>query len=597
MFDEIVVVVGHGAASLMQYIDSSISPRLPVQYVENRDFGSTNNIYSLHLALQACRDREFSEIAIFESDVYVEPATAHAYLTNSQATDSALVSPYEYWMEGTAVTVKPNGRIDAFITKKDISRYAYNELYKTVNWYRFSGRYLRELYMPFLEAYLSVKGKNNYYEDVLRTISPHVTDELTAYPIETSAWIEIDDEEDLRRAEIIASETKLKKASLLGGQFGGYWKHKRLTDLTLLENPFFPPPGLLLELGRCLDRAVQSYSSKQSIIAGIAAKSLKLAARNLVVGNGASELLSVLFAADTRCYAIAPPYFLEFERLLANGRFRVLKRTFPHDPPATAYCDWPAAADEALIIVNPNNPTGEMLDKAVLVGLLDRALADNRRVLVDESFLDFSGDPVASLLTQEIIDRYPNLIVVKSLGKSHGVGGIRLGLLASSNTTLLDYLRSRLPIWNVSSIAEVYLDLLPKYLDDLESSMAAIQRERRDMLARLQSLGIFVRNSFANFLLVPLQAGTVNAVQDAFFSRGFLTKTMARVGLAGDWLRLPVKDRQTNAAISDILSQIRPLFMSEAEIASRRMSGSDAGELPQSTGGKPSIEEPDDGRK
>ena len=79
--------------------------------------------------------------------------------------------------------MKANGRIDTFISKKDISRYSYGELYKTVNWYRFSRRYMRDLYMPFLAAYLSVKGKNSYYEDVLRTISPHVTDESIAYSI------------------------------------------------------------------------------------------------------------------------------------------------------------------------------------------------------------------------------------------------------------------------------------------------------------------------------------------------------------------------------------------------------------------------------
>ena len=84
--------------------------------------------------------------------------------------------------------------------------------------------------------------------------------------------MEIDDEEDLLRGEMIANKEMPRKASLLAGQYGGYWKYKGLADLTLLENPAFPPPSLMLELGRCLDSAVRGYSSKQSIIAGIAAK-------------------------------------------------------------------------------------------------------------------------------------------------------------------------------------------------------------------------------------------------------------------------------------------------------------------------------------
>ena len=143
-FGEVVVVVGHGATNLMQYIGSS-APQVQVQFVENRDFSTTNNIYSLHLALQACGDRNYSEFAIFESDVYVDASTAQAFLTDPAALDSALVSPYEYWMDGTAVTVNTSGRIDAFVSKKDISRYGYGELYKTVNWYRFSRHYLHRL--------------------------------------------------------------------------------------------------------------------------------------------------------------------------------------------------------------------------------------------------------------------------------------------------------------------------------------------------------------------------------------------------------------------------------------------------------------------
>lgn len=564
-FDEIIIVVGHGATSLAQYVNTS-APHLRVHFIENRDFGTTNNIYSLHLALQACQDWDFSELAVFESDVYVEPSTAYAYLTNPNAVDSALVSPYEYWMEGTAVTIKANGRIDAFVSKRDISRYSYSELYKTVNWYRFSRHYLRDLYMPFLAAYLSAKGKSSYYEDVLRTISPHVTDELSAYSIPASEWIEIDDEEDLRRAEIIASKEKSRKASLLASQYGGYWKHKCLTDLTLLENPAFPPPALMAELTQCLDRAVRGYSSKQSIVAGIAAKSLKLEAENLLVGNGASELLSVLFAADQCRYAIVPPYFLEFQRLLTSGRLRILDRVFPRDLLRSAYHDWPGGPDQNLIVVNPNNPTGEMLDKAFIVDLLDRACAENRRILVDESFMDFTGEPAASLLSQEVIDRYPNLLVIKSLGKSHGIGGIRLGLLASSDMPLLASLRERLPIWNVSSIAEVYLDLLPKYRDDLDLSMTIIAHERRELLTRVQDLGIFAPHSFANFVLLPLRPNSAIAVQDAFYSRGFITKTIRRLGLAGEWLRLPIKDRQTNGVIAELISQNRMLFMSAADV-------------------------------
>lgn len=565
-FDEVILVVGHGADALMRSVASVSSARLPIRYVSNREYATTNNIYSLYLAFDALGRSSWSEIAIFESDVFVAADAAIPYLTEQRAMNTVLASPYEYWMEGTCVTIDSGNRIDSFVAKSDVQRFSYGELFKTVNWYRFSQCYVREIYIPFLKAYLRVKGKTGYYEDVLKVINPHVNRDLTAYIIPPSTWMEIDDEEDLRRAEIVASGEDRGKAALLSSQYGGYWKHHGITDLTLLENPCFPSAGMLAELGRCVDQVIRGYPSKQAIIAKIAAKTLKVEARNLVVGNGASELLSALASIDKRSYAIVPPFFLEYERLLSVNRLRILEHEFPRDALEDAYRRWLRSPEHDLIVVNPNNPTGELVDAAFLAGLLDRGAAENRRVVIDESFIDFACDPSASFLAQEPIDKYPNLVIVKSLGKSHGVAGIRLGLLATSDAALLDLLREKLPIWNVSSIAEAYLDLLPKYIDDLELALKTVNQERQELFSHVRSLGVFAGNSSANFLLLPVKPGMGMRVQEAFFRERFLIKLVKRTGLHGEWLRLPIKDPHTNKIVLDLLSRNKSSFMSAAEI-------------------------------
>ena len=124
-----------------------------------------------------------------------------------------------------------------------------------------------------------------------------------------------------------------------------------------------------------------------------------------------------------------------------------------------AYLAWvKREALHAALVINPHNPTGQLFTLAQMQDFLEQARW-LELVIVDESFIDFAGDEVPSLLGTA--DRYPNLMIVRSMSKHCGVPGLRLGYCYTSSAERVEYLRASLPTWNINTLAEFFLSLLP----------------------------------------------------------------------------------------------------------------------------------------
>lgn len=97
------------------------------------------------------------------------------------------------------------------------------------------------------------------------------------------------------------------------------------------------------------------------------------------------------------------------------------------------------------------------MKKEDTIKLLDTCKEHGTFCIFDESFIDFAESQQRyTLLTNQILEKYPNLIVMKSISKSYGVPGIRLGVLATSNTEILMKMKELMPIWNINSFAEYF---------------------------------------------------------------------------------------------------------------------------------------------
>ena len=148
-----------------------------------------------------------------------------------------------------------------------------------------------------------------------------------------------------------------------------------------------------------------------------------------------------------------------------------------------------------LVISNPNNPTGAWFEAHEIEELVLR-LPEVELIVIDESFLDYSDLESAV----KLIPRAHNLVVVKSLGKSLGWHGVRLGY-AAMNSRAADLLRSQLPFWNVNGLAAFILKSMPELKDEFLQSLALVAKDRAYMWNQLKRIpGLRVFPSKANFL-------------------------------------------------------------------------------------------------
>ncbi len=545
----IFIVVGYCGDDLIRHVNQKFF-QLDIRIVKNDVYASTNNIFSLKLAIPHLVD--FDEVILVESDLWIEESTAVNFIKDVRD-NVVLLSPFQYWMDGTCVTLDLSSKsITGFVTKSDIHLYSNKHLFKTVNWYKFTGVFLRDIYAYFIEAYVNAFGNNAYYEDVLKVIAPVSPGLFCAHIIDENKWMEIDDEEDLSRAELIAASSG-KACEVMTQRFGGYWKYKFVDDLTLLVNPFFPTQGMLDELSNTFKIAMREYPSKLSAVERIASKSLPCDATQIVIGNGASELMAALFSSiNNREFIIAPPFFLEYQRLI-GGRLEVLDREFPVIGFEDALLKMTHVSSRDIILVNPNNPTGELCKASILLEILPIMEKQGRRLIVDESFMDFATNS-ESLLHEKIINEHPNLLIIKSFGKSYGVPGLRLGVLLSSDTKFLKKVRERLPIWNISSCAEVFLDLLPRYKKEYQNSLIEIHKERAFFQKSLSDIGVTFYPSEANFVFFQLKETSGKSFEEFCYKYGLLIKKIeGRKGLQGVYYRIAVRTREQNSRVLDVI--------------------------------------------
>ena len=178
--------------------------------------------------------------------------------------------------------------------------------------------------------------------------------------------------------------------------------------------------------------------------------------------------------------AVPVPTFGEYIEKLRDQRDAELYRLDPQRHYQLSLPDYLVWARQrglrALLVINPGNPTGQLIPLEEMVEFVHQA-SDFELVIVDESFIDFAGDPVPSLLP--IADRFSNLLIVRSMSKHCGVPGLRLGYAYSGNLYLLNRLRRFLPTWNLNTLAQYFLSLLPSTDADYHEGAQAFDRRRR----------------------------------------------------------------------------------------------------------------------
>ena len=565
-FSKIIIVTGYEGQKLIDFIET-LGISTPIEFIDNPIYDQTNNIYSLWLA----KDKLLEEdTVLLESDLIFEDSVLDALLDDSRPT-LALVDKYESWMDGTVVKLDEDDNISAFVPGKKFVYRDIDSYYKTVNIYKFSKEFSNTHYVPFLDAYTQALGRNEYYEQVLRVITLLDDPAIKAKRLDGQKWYEIDDVQDLDIASSIFHPDSVQRKELFESRYGGYWRYPKMLDYCYLVNPYFPPQRMKDEMRANFDSLLADYPSGMGVNSLLAAKNFGLRRDQVVVGNGAAELIKSLMAQLPMPYGVVRPTFEEYPNRCSQKPV-----VFQADNPDFSYTaddlieffgrsEQGKTADgervKALVVINPDNPSGNFIPKDDALRLADWAEEMGITLVLDESFIDFADGLDNSLLSQEILDSHPHLFIMKSISKSYGVAGLRLGILASSDTAAIASFKKDVSIWNINSFAEFYLQIEEKYRKDYSAALEKIKAVRAEFVRGLNSIPYLrVIPSQANFVTAQVLAPhSSKELTIACLENDLIIKDLSeKEGFDGkQYIRLAVRSTQDNARLLEVLRSIQ----------------------------------------
>lgn len=549
--ERIVIVVGYQRENLVECI-GQMGIKTPIVYIVNENYDRTNNIYSLFLAEDYLKS---DDTLLFESDLIFEERLVDILLEDER-NSLALVDRFESWMDGTCLNIDEDNNITDFIPGKSLNFQKQKEYYKTINIYKFGKKFSNEIYVPFLEAYARAMGNNEYYESVIRLIVMLDKNPLQAKPIGDELWYEIDDIQDLDIASIMFTEDDEERYQKLSSRYGGYWRFPRLMDFCYLVNPYFPPRKMLDEMTANFEVLMTSYPSGLQVNNLLAAKNFHLQTGHVLVGNGAAELIKELLDILEGKVGVIRPTFEEYPN-------RCQKRFIAYDSAADDF-DYSVEKIESyfeehpvqvLVCINPDNPTGHCWSRPECEELLKWCRERDIYLILDESFADFAAGFV-SFLEESILQAHPNLFVIKSISKSYGVPGLRLGILASGNEELLSRLGKQMAIWNINSYAEFFMQIYGKYQSSYKAAVSQIRRDRDEFYLQLCKVEhIKVYPSQANYFMCELTGNmTSRKLVAGMLKRNILIKDLtSKIDNGRQYIRIAVRTKEENEKVSQAL--------------------------------------------
>ena len=485
-------------------------------------------------------------------------------IVDSPDPNVALVAQYESWMDGTMVEIDQDRNIVNFVPKQAFNYANVGRYYKTVNIYKFSKDFLQHQYVPFLNAYTKAVGNNEYYENVLRIISMLNSHNMKALSVGNEKWYEIDDKQDLDIAEaLFANDQDVIRKYY--GRYGGFWRFPQMLDYCYLVNPYFPSRRMKDELRANFDTLLTEYPSGMKVNTLIASKCWDVSEDYIVPGNGAAELIKVLMEGTQGKTGFIRPTFEEYpNRFNQNGQVTFVPQNEDYRYTADDLMNFFADKDiKTLMLINPDNPSGNFISKADVLRLSQWCEERGIRLIVDESFVDFSIDySTNSLLCDEILEAYPHMAVMKSISKSYGVPGLRLGILCSANKELIARIKKEVSIWNLNSFAEFFMQIFNKYEKDYQTACAKFVAERADFEQQLRTIPYLrVMPSQANYFLCEVLAPYTAKEIVVYMLRhhNILTRDCSlKPGLDPEkqYMRIAVRNHEDNARLIEGLNTL-----------------------------------------
>jgi histidinol-phosphate/aromatic aminotransferase/cobyric acid decarboxylase-like protein/choline kinase len=548
------VVVGYKSDILKKHLEQFTD--LDISFTENPDYETTNNIYSLWLAKDLLSE---DDTILIESDLVFEKSLITDIISDNS--DSlAAVAKYEPWMDGTVTKIDESGNVYDFISSKNFDINHVESYYKTVNIYKI-GKTASEIIIPVLRAAIEKTGKDLYYEEVFGILSKAKKFLFRAFDIANTKWYEVDDTQDLDTANTMFAPYG-SMLSAYENHYGGYWRYPRILDFCYLVNPYYPTRLLLDKIKYSFDILTASYPSGLREQRSNISRMFGIKEDYTVIGNGAAEIISAIGKVYSGKLTVFVPTFGEYIRCFHNCNIKTVHMINNEFRFNTNQILQLIDDTEIITIINPDNPSGSFIERCDMMTILERCKEKNVKAIIDESFCDFAEKKLRyTLISNEIVEKYPNLIVIKSLSKSFGIPGLRLGVAVCSDMKTIDRINLELSIWNINSFAEYYLQVVNLQKSGYYESCDKLVTERESFIAWLEEIDYLkIYPSQANYILCEVTgARSAREVGELLIYKHdiFIKVLTAKLGFSNrQFIRLAVRNENDNQTIFEALKNL-----------------------------------------
>lgn len=275
---------------------------------------------------------------------------------------------------------------------------------------------------------------------------------------------------------------------------------------------------------------------------------------DLVLGNGAGEIID-LAIASLNSICIVMPSFIEYKKSAEKNRMQIIYSNLDSNMEID-YEDLAKKIQEVdgLIIGNPNNPNGDIINKEKFKPILDYCQEYKKRIIIDEAFIEFTGDKGASFL--ELAQDYSCICIIRALTKFYGIPGVRLGYSVCKDHAYNHQMNSKQIPWNINTFAELALKYVLEDKVYIEETLRWMKEERSSFIAQLQELEIIqkIYPTSANFILVKLNKATGTQLHESLIKQGILIRTCKNYEQLGDqYARFAIKSAEDNKKIISAL--------------------------------------------
>lgn len=275
---------------------------------------------------------------------------------------------------------------------------------------------------------------------------------------------------------------------------------------------------------------------------------------NILLGNGAAEVIDLVISCFAKILIIAPSfseYVFSAEKWKCQIEYSCLDQDMEMDFTDIAS---KLAACDAVIIGNPNNPNGALADKIKWKEILDFAEIHHKTVILDEAFIEFTGNMENSF--EDKIKAYDCIFIIRALTKFYGLPGIRFGYGISRDIDLLSKCKEKQNPWNINCFAELAVKYVLQDTEYIKESLAWMQEEGNYLPKALEKI-CFIEKIFpsrANFILCKLKGITSRELCDFCLVRGIIIRDASNfIGLDDRYVRFAIKSRADNDCLLALL--------------------------------------------